>query len=340
MYSHPAIATLHHATAGGIAQAVASIVLPLIQPTDPIGGLPPEWVHLIPGGTFLGRDGRGPYNLDKDAVLSAWDRHGADLPVDYEHQSIDAARKQGDVPAAGWIKALDVRTDGLWAQVEWTDRASTLLTNREYRYLSPVFSFDPRDGRIVRLDGAGLTHYPNLPLRAAASTENHPMNETLLRIAAELGIEAPESVAPIVEKIDAMKQELDAARTAAHSALTPDPEKWVPCETHLATAAQLATLQAQLAADQANDAAQSAMSQGKLPPGMKDWAMDYAKKDPSGFASWAASAPAVLPQNSHRTRDGTAGKDASLTEEERYVAQQLGIADGDFAAHKQSLNKE
>jgi phage I-like protein len=51
----------------------------------------PESVHLIPGGRFFGRDGRGPYVLDAAAVKRQFDAHGMPLAIDYEHQSIHTA---------------------------------------------------------------------------------------------------------------------------------------------------------------------------------------------------------------------------------------------------------
>ena len=127
-----------------------------------------QWVHLVPAGTTTGRDGRGPYQLDAQAVTAAFSQHGADLPVDYEHQSLGAVAKSGPVPAAGWITAVEPRADGLWGRVAWTAQASQLLRDRAYRYLSAVFDHLP-DGRVIKLRGAGLVHSPNLPIQAAAS---------------------------------------------------------------------------------------------------------------------------------------------------------------------------
>lgn len=127
-----------------------------------------QWVHLVPAGTTTGRDGRGPYQLDAQAVTASFAQHGADLPVDYEHQSLGAVAKSGPVPAAGWITAVEPRADGLWGRVAWTAQASQLLRDRAYRYLSAVFDHLP-DGRVIKLRGAGLVHSPNLPIQAAAS---------------------------------------------------------------------------------------------------------------------------------------------------------------------------
>jgi hypothetical protein len=55
---------------------------------------PPQWIQLIPAGTFQGRDGRGPYLLsDPDAVIAATMalRMRAGIPIDYDHATDFAA---------------------------------------------------------------------------------------------------------------------------------------------------------------------------------------------------------------------------------------------------------
>ena len=57
-----------------------------------------DWVHLLPLGTFNGRDGRGPYMVrDAADIIAATRKLGMDLPVDYEHQ-IDHATKKTASP--------------------------------------------------------------------------------------------------------------------------------------------------------------------------------------------------------------------------------------------------
>jgi phage I-like protein len=285
-----------------------------------------EWVHLIPAGTFWGRDGRGPYRLDVQAVLDAFCAHGADLPVDYEHQSLSAGDKAGPVPAAGWIQDLEARDDGLWARVSWTPTARQLLAAKEYRYLSPVFRHD-KQGRVVALEGAGLTHMPNLYLRAAARQED-PMDLTPL--AEALGIDPSADI----ETIAAHAKQLREAATRE-----PDPTQWVPMSQHKAVADELARLQAEIAKGKAESAVREAMSQGKLSPAMRDWALSYAVKDPDGFAEWVKAAPVVV------TADTTVSANAAqkpdmLSDEDRYVCAALGISESDFAAHKRAVVKE
>jgi hypothetical protein len=48
----------------------------------------------------------------------------------------------GTAKAAGWIKELQVRDDGIFGRVEWTEAAAAAIKAGEYRYLSPVFFHD------------------------------------------------------------------------------------------------------------------------------------------------------------------------------------------------------
>ena len=116
------------------------------------------------------RDGRTFDLANPDAVVQVFNAGGVDLPVDYEHQSERAeARNSGPVPAAGWIKSLQVRADGIWGRVDWTKRARDMIANREYRYLSPAILYNQPDRKIIRLKGAGLVHNPALHLTALLS---------------------------------------------------------------------------------------------------------------------------------------------------------------------------
>ncbi len=70
------------------------------------------------------RDGRRFKLNDPAAVIRAFREGAVDLPIDYEHQiDKEEARLKGPVPAAGWIKELVLEDTGLWARVEWTERA-------------------------------------------------------------------------------------------------------------------------------------------------------------------------------------------------------------------------
>lgn len=67
------------------------------------------------------------------------------LPIDYDHLS-DEPQKPEDGKAAGWVQDLQVRDDGtMWCQPLWTRRAAEMITNGEYRFVSPFFLTDYLD---------------------------------------------------------------------------------------------------------------------------------------------------------------------------------------------------
>lgn len=126
-------------------------------------GQVPDWIHLIPAGTFSGDDGRGPYKASDPQKLieASLPAGGRPLPVDYEHGTVVPSRSGA---AAGWITALQARDDGIWGKVEWTGAGRKAVESREYRFLSPMFLHTQnRDGgEITRILGTALTNTPNL----------------------------------------------------------------------------------------------------------------------------------------------------------------------------------
>jgi hypothetical protein len=119
----------------------------------------PEWLRLLPLGQVNLVDGRPSFEVDPESLaelVQAFSARGTDLVIDYEHQSL----KGGQAPAAGWIKDLEVREDGLWAKVEWTNQAEEYIRRREYRYFSPVLRLDPESRRPQELMNVALTNVP------------------------------------------------------------------------------------------------------------------------------------------------------------------------------------
>ena len=142
----------------------------------PQDGSAPEWIELLPLGTFMAADGRGPFTADGEEIIAATKAHGLDkgLPIDYDHRTYCA----DDSKAAGWIHALKIAGGKLLARVEWTPQGASTIASRQYRFLSPVFEFDsddpklPREkqsGRVLYLTGAGLVNDPALSMTPLAA---------------------------------------------------------------------------------------------------------------------------------------------------------------------------
>lgn len=121
----------------------------------------PEWLHLAPAGIFYGRDGRGPYQVkNADAVIAASMAEGK-IALDENHAT-DFAQSTGVAsPARGWFDRLELRPDGIWGHVEWTDSGASLMSDKAYRGVSPVFTHG-KDGVVTRILRAALTNTPNI----------------------------------------------------------------------------------------------------------------------------------------------------------------------------------
>ena len=209
------------------------------------GGDAPEWVQLLPAGRFTGRDGRGPYTLaDAAAVIDASRRQSPDgkLPIDYDHQTDFGARAGvgGTAPAAGWIVELQARADGIWARVEWTERARQHVAGREYRFLSPVFAHTKQGGEIVAVLRASLTNTPNLDLTAVASrggtTDPNGGTMDLAQLKQALGLSADagdDAVLQAAQSAAGARTRLQEIAQALGQNAMDDPAKLVQAAQHV-----------------------------------------------------------------------------------------------------------
>jgi len=125
--------------------------------------------RIIPAGVFRSIDGR-----PKDIAGWVLDAAGAarisaqvaaranDILIDYEHASLQ--QTDNPVRAAGWFKKVEWHDgDGLYAtDVRWTPLARAMIEEGEYRYISPVFTFNKNTGEVTALDSVGLTNRPAL----------------------------------------------------------------------------------------------------------------------------------------------------------------------------------
>jgi phage I-like protein len=271
----------------------------------------PEWIRLLPLGQVDLVDGRPPFEVDKEslaAMVEAFQSRGVDLVVDYEHQSLNGGR----APAAGWIKELTAREDGLWARVEWTAQAGEYLRQKEYRYFSPVLKLDPETRQPLALLQAALTNVPAMkkvtPLVAkygGASTEDAGLrpvenNRVVADLKLRLGLtpEAPgDSVWGKTEEF--LREVSGALGLAAEATADQVKESLINLKSRAAQAEELAlkieSLKARLAEEQANRSVEEALKLGKISPAQKTWALEYCRRDPESFRAFAEKAPKVVP---------------------------------------------
>jgi phage I-like protein len=322
---------------------------PALLPRSASESAPPAWVELIPAGIFHGRDGRGPFKLaDPEAVIAATDalKMLAGIPIDYDHATDFAAPEGRPAPAAGWIRELVARGGAIWGRVDWTPRAASAIRAREYRYISPVFQFDPAEGTVTRLLRAGLTNNPNLCLTAiataahltAAANKDGIMDDFLDQLREVLGLDAdasPEDIVECVRALSAARDDGNDDDTAA-SAAAPDPARFVAVAEFQKALTELNAMRAERAQEKAEHLVDDAIRAGKLIPAQRAWATAYCAADAAGFRAFVARQPVVIAAGAEfegepPRRDG---RGAMLSHAETAICAQLGLKHSDFLKRK------
>lgn len=312
-----------------IARAATSSAL-----ATPPAGSAEQWVHLMPAGKFEPRDGRGPWIVDDaGAVIMASERHarGAPLLVDYEHQAEAAAASKGPVPAAGWINRLEARPDGIWGLIEWTAAAAELIGRREYRFISPVFTFDQATGQVQAILRAGLTNTPALTLTALAK-ESDPMDDMEMLLAElrdALGLDSSADKSAVISAIGQLK----------NGTASPAPDKYVPIEALKAVTSELKRVQKGVLVEQATAMVAQAVATGKLPPALKEWGIELCQVNVPAFESFigetgtafASLYKPLIPAAPNGRADG------GLTPVEQEIANQLGLRADAYARNLRTV---
>lgn len=123
------------------------------------GDTPPTEYRLWGFGTVSTTKGDFTFTRDDATqVISEYTAHGVELHFDYEHGTFDGTPAQ-PAPAAAWMN-IELRDDGLWlTNIRWTARATQMLADKEYRYLSPAFEVNDA-GHINKLMNVALTNLP------------------------------------------------------------------------------------------------------------------------------------------------------------------------------------
>lgn len=308
-----------------------------------VDGEAPEWIELIPSGPQVsGRDGR-TWRFDDpaaQAVLGDFDQRGTQLPIDWEHATQHRAPRGKDAPAAAWVDRLEMRDGALWGHVEWTPRGQQQVLNREYRFLSPVFDYDPDSLRIHRLVSAGLSNKPNLSLTALnqegdvvalASQETDPVKISP-ELAAALGLSDGADDAAAVAAVNALK-----SRTATNSE-QPSLERFVPradyeqMSTRATNAEQALAVERQEQLTTAiNTEIEAAVEAGKIAPASADFYRATCTEEGGleRFREFVKSAPVIAPESGLDGRK-PASSATALNAEEQQVAELLGISHDDF----------
>lgn len=124
----------------------------------------PTRIHLLNDGPIMW-SGMEDWLMTAEmatVVIENFQKHGADIPIDYEHTSaLDPGEKGIKAIAAGWIKKLSwVPNEGLYGDVEWTSQGKMEVESKQYKYISPVIIHDKKTHAIEKLHSVALTNKP------------------------------------------------------------------------------------------------------------------------------------------------------------------------------------
>lgn len=144
-----------------------------------------KWQQLFPMGVRYRRDfPDGKVNFTPQyfgVMLRNWEEAGKpSLMVDYFHKGPGEEHPIADKIAAGWIENLELRADGLYALIKWTEKARGHIVADELRCLSPYFAHNAMSrltGKLQgpTLGGAGLLNDPFLQdLQPVSASANDP----------------------------------------------------------------------------------------------------------------------------------------------------------------------
>ena len=284
----------------------------IIASTQKVDGVP-EVIQLLPFGDISST--KGDFKVDAESyqlMCSAMQKHGVDIVVDYEHQTLSG----GKAPAAGWIKELILADDRIDARVEWTPEAARYLANGEYRYTSPVLLARKTDGKAVKLLSLALTNTPAIdgmhPIINSDLFEegDDDTMEFLKKLAELLGLTEAATEDEVVTALTALSQKCkEQDKLVVNSMLAP--LLGIDATDDLATASTKAlalsqhvgfvpkadydTVKSELDQLKGDGMVELALKSGKITPAQKEWAQTYVLADRDGFAKFLENAPAIVP---------------------------------------------
>ena len=325
-----------------------------------VGGAP-EIISVLPLGHV--KSAKGEFGVDGEsfaAMKAQIAQRGVDLVVDYEHQTLTGEQ----APAAGWVKELFLDDGQIKARVEWTDRAKAYLSNREYRYLSPVITVRKADNKAMGLHSIALTNTPAIEhMEAIVNSLNFEGGQNTMdfmkELAKLLGLGEDATEEQVKEALKACLEEnkslKESAAEAGKQQQPPEDDKVVAnkevCEllglkAGAATAdvaaaimalkggniggvnlvEQVKSLEAKLADRDAEEAVEMALKAGKITPAQREWAKGYALKNLEDFRGFVEKAPQVVPMGDVGGPESLALKRDEVDEATLLVCKQLGIS--------------
>ncbi|WP_345858715.1 phage protease [Shewanella algae] len=344
--------------------------------------------HDVAGGKWL------MDNIAFAALQANTPHQAGDLVVDYEHQTLNKEKNGEPAPAAGWFSIKEVAYrpgEGLFIKPRFTDKALAFLAAKEYRYFSLVFGYDTTTGRPQFIHSGALTNRPGvdgmlplaelsarlnaagsgLPIQPEAlpqvhptppNTEEKPVNDTLKKLLAKLGVSLEEGTELNEERAAAALAALCALETqvgevaelqtqlAALSANPPanssvvgagqvDLSQYVPIATVNALREQLTALTAENGALTVEQTVKAAIDDGRAFACEKDYLESLGKQSMVALTANLDARKPLAALTAKQTTTVPAPKEqdtklAALSAEEKQLAKAWGMSEDEFAKAK------
>ena len=330
---------------------ILAALLATAPPVDATGR-----AQLLPAGEFAARDGRpGPgrtwtlSDADGARLAAEVNRVAAQTPIviDYEHQTLNSERNGQPAPAAGWIRSVEwLSGKGLVSTVEWTAKARGHIDAGEYRYISPVITWDQDSGRVTGLLNAALVNHPALlgmdgvTAGLAARFPSNPTGpETYMeraKLIAALDLPAAATDAEIDAAIAKLKTDLAAKTTEATSLKTQVDAAKSGDQATLQVVKDLQVQLAQLTATR-NEEALKALVDGaieghKFVPAHRDWLLGLGRKDLAALKHLVEGAPAIQGLQGQTGGKPPSGNTAEVSADALAVCKAMGLTVEQFKA--------
>ena len=244
---------------------------------------PQKLVRLLPLG--LVHSTKGDFLVDDESfrlIRCKFMERQLQIPIDYEHQTL----KDMQAPAAGWVKEITLKSDGIYGAVDWTERAAEYLKNREYKYISPVVTLRNADKKAVGLHSAALTNTPAIDAMTPIARSDKPSGnedsadqegaensgkDTFEALAALLQLDPSATMDDIYKAVAALLEGQETLKLKADAC------------------------QFEVVRMKADGVVEEALRAGKVLPFQRDWAFQSAMNDFDSFTLWLKSAPQVVP---------------------------------------------
>ena len=236
------------------------------MPLSLVDGADKVWIHCAPYGSWKGHPA-GPIDFNDKTfgeILKNFRNKKTPPAMDYDHDMLDES-KPGPKIASAWIHDMEIRDSGLWALVEFTERARHLIKTGEIRYVSPAVDFKAKSRKTnkpigAELYNAALTNMPFLdgltPIRLtrismdkdikqvemseeviAAQDEAVDANAVVQELADMAGLEMAAVIAAMQENKDAIVALLTG--TAEEEGAAADSEAMATASNDAANAVQM-----------------------------------------------------------------------------------------------------